>query len=42
MWIKHWVKVAIAKPDASAVAKRTDDILAPTPAPAAAPQTMNT
>lgn len=39
---KHCVKVATANPDANAVAKSTDDTLAPTPAPAAAPHTMNT
>lgn len=30
------------KPAANAVANKTDDTLAPTPAPAAAPHTMNT
>ena len=42
MCAKHCVNDVIAKPDANAVAKRTDDTLAPTPAPAAAPHTMNT
>lgn len=42
MWRKHCVSVAIARPEARAVAKSTDDTLAPTPTPAAAPQTMNT
>lgn len=39
---KHCVNDVIANPDAKAVANNTDDTLAPTPAPAAAPQTMNT
>jgi len=39
---KHCVNVAIASPEARAVARSTDETLAPTPAPAAAPQTMNT
>lgn len=39
---KHWVSVVIANPDANADTNNTDDILAPTPAPAAAPHTMNT
>ena len=42
MLMKHWVNVATAKPEAKAVANSTDDTLAPTPAPAAAPQTMKT
>lgn len=42
MWEKHCVKVVTTNPDDRAVANRTDDTLAPTPAPAAAPQTMNT
>lgn len=32
----------MANPDASADANRTDETLAPTPAPAAAPHTINT
>lgn len=32
----------MANPDARADASRTDETLAPTPAPAAAPQTMKT
>lgn len=32
----------MVRPDASAVASSTDDTLAPTPAPAAAPHTRNT
>lgn len=39
---KHCVSVVIAKPDARAEAKRTEETLAPTPAPAAAPHTINT
>lgn len=39
---KHCVNVATAKPEAKAVASKTDETLAPTPAPAAAPHTMNT
>lgn len=39
---KHCVNVAIASPEARAVARSTEETLAPTPAPAAAPQTMNT
>lgn len=42
IWEKHCVRVVIANPDANAVANKTDDTLAPTPAPAAAPQTINT
>lgn len=42
MWEKHCVRVVIANPDANAVANNTDDTLAPTPAPAAAPHTINT
>lgn len=32
----------MAKPEAKAVASKTEDTLAPTPAPAAAPQTIKT
>lgn len=39
---KHWVRVPMAKPEAKAVANNTDETLAPTPAPAAAPHTINT
>lgn len=39
---KHWVSAVTANPDERAVASSTDDTLAPTPAPAAAPHTMNT
>lgn len=39
---KHCVKVVTTNPDAKAVASSTDDMDAPTPAPAAAPHTMNT
>lgn len=39
---KHCVNAAIAKPDAKAVASKTEETLAPTPAPAADPHTMNT
>lgn len=39
---KHWVSVVTTNPDANAVANRTDETVAPTPAPAAAPHTMNT
>lgn len=39
---KHCVRVVMAKPDASAEASSTEETLAPTPAPAAAPHTMNT
>lgn len=39
---KHCVKTAITNPDDKAVASRTDDTDAPTPAPAAEPQTMKT
>lgn len=39
---KHCVSAETVKPDASAVANNTDETLAPTPAPAAAPQTINT
>lgn len=42
MWEKHCVKVVTTNPDDSAVASNTDETLAPTPAPAAAPQTMKT
>lgn len=42
MWEKHCVRVVIANPDANAVANSTDETLAPTPAPAAAPHTINT
>lgn len=42
MWEKHCVKVVTTNPDDSAVANKTDDTDAPTPAPAAAPHTMNT
>lgn len=42
MWEKHCVNDVIANPDAKAVASSTDETLAPTPAPAAAPQTINT
>lgn len=36
------MSVVTTKPDDSAVASRTDETDAPTPAPAAAPHTMNT
>lgn len=39
---KHCVSVVTTNPDANAVANRTDETVAPTPAPAAAPHTMNT
>lgn len=39
---KHCVKVVTENPDDKAVASKTDDTLAPTPAPAAAPQTIKT
>lgn len=42
MWMKQWVRTAIVSPDASDVDKRIDDMLAPVPTPAAAPQTINT
>lgn len=42
IWEKHCVKVVTTNPDDSAVANKTDDTDAPTPAPAAAPHTMNT
>lgn len=42
MWEKHCVRVVTTNPDDSAVANKTDDTDAPTPAPAAAPHTMNT
>lgn len=40
--MKHCVNVATANPEASDVARSTDETLAPTPAPAAAPHTINT
>ncbi|GBP07816.1 hypothetical protein EVAR_72916_1 [Eumeta japonica] len=36
------IMVPMAKPEAKAVANNTDETLAPTPAPAAAPQTIKT
>lgn len=39
---KHCVSAIMEKPDDRAVASRTEDTLAPTPAPAAAPHTINT
>lgn len=39
---KHCVSVATVNPLASAVARSTEETLAPTPEPAAAPHTMNT
>lgn len=42
MFAKHIVIVAMAHPEARAVASRTADAEAPTPAPPAAPHTMNT
>lgn len=42
IWEKHCVNVVMANPDASADANSTDETLAPTPAPAAAPHTINT
>lgn len=39
---KHCVNVVTTNPDDSAVANRTLETDAPTPAPAAAPHTMNT
>lgn len=39
---KHIVRVAMAQPEASAVVSSTADAEAPTPAPLAAPQTINT
>lgn len=39
---KHCVSIVTAKPEANAVANRTDETLAPTPTPPAAPQTMKT
>lgn len=36
------MSVVTTNPDANAVANRTDETVAPTPAPAAAPHTMNT
>lgn len=42
IWAKHCVSVATVNPLAKAVAKSTDETLAPTPDPAAAPHTMNT
>lgn len=42
MWEKHCVRVVTTNPDDSAVASKTDETEAPTPAPAAAPHTINT
>lgn len=42
MWMKQCVRTAIESPDASDVVRSTDETEAPMPAPAAAPQTMNT
>lgn len=42
IWRKHCVRVPMAKPEAKAVANNTEDTLAPTPAPAAAPHTIKT
>lgn len=39
---KTCVNAAMVRPDARAVASSTDETLAPTPAPAAAPHTRNT
>lgn len=39
---KHCVSVATVNPEAKAVARSTEETLAPTPDPAAAPHTMNT
>lgn len=39
---KHCVSVVTTNPDERAVANNTDETDAPTPAPAAAPHTMNT
>lgn len=40
--MKQWVRTAIERPEARDVVNKTDETEAPMPAPAAAPQTMNT
>lgn len=40
--MKQCVRTAIASPEAKEVVRSTDETEAPMPAPAAAPQTMNT